>query len=288
MTSPSSAVTTFDTRVARAVATAEGRRVDGPLGRFYAVNGELFPSVTHVLSCINKPALVNWAATQERTLVTAAAADLYLDLVKTPPMSRPAYVTTLQTRIGKEKAHKRALTKAADIGTQVHALIEWNLRRSLHQDVGPSPRVVDDAQWAFMAFEDWATSVALKPLLIEQTVFSRTHRFAGTMDLLAEVHGVPTLVDFKTGKAVYREAHLQNVAYQVALDEMGHGAPSAGCIVRLPKVQTDPAFEVVASPPRDALFPSFLAVLAVWRWWHEGERAYQARRADASGGARTG
>ena len=279
---PRTAATTFDTRVAQAVATAEGRRVDGPLGRFYAVDGELFPSVTHILSCLNKPALVNWAANQERTLVTAAAADLYLDLAKTPPMSRPAYVTTLQTRIGKEKAHQRAVAQAADIGTQVHALIEWNLHRSLGQAVGPSPRVVDDAQWAFLAFEDWAASVSLKPLLIEQQVFSRTHRFAGTMDLLAEVNGVPTLVDVKTGKAVYREAHLQNVAYQVALDEMGHGAPAAGCIVRLPKVQTDPAFEVVASPPRDALFPSFLAVLDVWRWWHEGERAYQARRPGAT------
>ena len=72
---------------------------------------------------------------------------------------------------------------------------------------------------------------------------------------------------------------LQNVAYQVALDEMGHGTPAAGCIVRLPKAHTDPEFDVVASPPRDELFPSFLAVLAVWRWGHEGERAYQARRA---------
>ena len=79
----------------------------------------------------------------------------------------------------------------------------------------------------------------------------------------------------------HREAHLQNVAYQVALDEMGHGAPEAGCIVRLPKVQTDPVFEVVASPPRDELFPSFLAVLAVWRWWHAGEVEYQTRRGAA-------
>ena len=279
---PRTAATTFDTRVARAVATAEGRRVDGPLGRFYEVDGELFPSVTHILSCLSKPALVNWTATQERTLVTEAAANLFLDLPSVPQdkkMSRAAYVTTLQTRIGKEKAHKRQLAKAADIGTQVHTLIEWNLRKSLGQDAGSEPRVVDDATWALMAFEDWAASVSLTPLLIEQTVFSRTHRFAGTMDLLAEVNGVPTLVDFKTGKAVYREAHLQNVAYQVALDEMGHGTPAQGLIIRLPKVQTDPEFEVVECPPAEALFPSFLAVLDVWKWWHEGERDYQARRA---------
>jgi hypothetical protein len=34
----------------------------------------------------------------------------------------------------------------------------------------------------------------------------------GTMDLLAEVNGEVTLVDFKTGKAIYPEAFLQSVA----------------------------------------------------------------------------
>ena len=139
----------------------------------------------------------------------------------------------------------------------MHALIEWNLRQQLGQRVGPEPRVVDDAQWAFMAFQDWATSVQLKPLLIEQIVFSTTHGYAGTMDLLAEVKGVPMLIDFKTGKAIYAESALQSVAYQVALAEMGHTPAQGGLIVRLPKVQTDPAFEVGVVPPAAALFPMF-------------------------------
>lgn len=256
-------------------------RQDGRTGRFYRVDGDEQPyvSVTHALSVIAKPALINWAATTERTLVMDTAADLYLDLCKAQPMGRPSYLATLQGRIGKQKAHQKELTKASEIGTQVHALVEWNLRQSLGQKVGPEPQVVDKAQWGFMAFQDWANSVSLKPVFIEQMVFSREHHYAGTMDLLAEVNGVLSLVDFKTGKAVYSEAHLQNIAYQHALTEMGHLTPVKGYIVRLPKVETDPAFEVVEVPPVAELWPTFVAVLSVWRWWHAGEVAYQERRA---------
>jgi hypothetical protein len=260
-------------------------RIDGRSGRFYDVTGVgLLPSVTHILGCIGKPALINWAANQERAACIDAAADLYLDLCKASPMSRPAYVTTFQGRLSKQKAHRRELEKAGEVGSQVHALIEWNLRQQLGQKVGPEPRVVDDAQWAFMAFQDWANSVRLTPLFIEQTVFSTIHGYAGTMDLLAEVNGVPTLIDFKTGKAIYAEAYLQNVAYQVALAEMGHTTAQSGLVVRLPKVQTDPQFEVGMVPPVADLFPTFLAVKTVWQWWYAQEEAYRQKR-EANGAA---
>lgn len=255
-------------------------RIDGRSGRFYDVAGiGLLPSVTHILQVIGKPALINWAANQERTACLDAAADLYLDLCKTQPMSRPVYLVTLQSRIGKQKAHRKTLEKASEIGSQVHGLIEWELRRQLGQQVGPEPRVVDDAQWAYMSFQDWANSVSLKPIFIEQIVFSTMHGFAGTMDLLAEVNGVPTLIDFKTGKAIYSEAFLQNCAYQAALAEMGHTAAQGGLVVRLPKVQTDPAFEVGVVPPVAELLPTFLAVKSVWTWWYAQDEAYRQRRA---------
>jgi len=254
-------------------------RQDTPAGRFYDVDGEAFPSVTHVLSVIGKPALINWAANQERDLVTEAAADLYLDLLKAQPMSRPVFTMTLAGRLGTVRAHRRALDKAGAIGAQAHALIEWHLRTLLGHKVGPEPAASDPARWAFIAFRTWAESVDLQPRLIEQTVWSRTHRYAGTMDLLADVNGVSTLVDFKTGKAVYPEAHLQNVAYQVALMEMGHATPEAGLIVRLPKVRSDPDFELAPVPPIAELLPVFLAVRRLWEWNHANETKRQAARA---------
>ena len=141
--------------------------------------------------------------------------------------------------------------------------------------MGPEPTLVDKAQWAYMAFEDWAKSVHLKPLAIEQVVFSTRHEFAGTLDLLAEINGVVTVVDFKTGKSIYAESHLQNVAYRVALAEMGQARATQGLIVRLPKVDTDPAFETQSVPPVPELFPAFVAALKLWRWWYQQEAEYR-------------
>ena len=258
-------------------------RRDTAMGRFYDVGGEAFPSVTHILSVIGKPALLNWAAAQEREAVTEAAADLYLDLARTaamaPPLSRPVYLTTLAARLGTVKAHRRTLEKAGAIGTQVHAAIEWTLRHQLGQDVGAEPVIDEPARRVLRAYHAWAASVALVPRLIEQTVYSRIHRYAGTMDLLADINGISTLVDFKTGKAIYGEAHLQNVAYQTALIEMGHAEPAGGLIVRLPKVAGDLDFEIAPVTPVAEAFPVFLAVRRLWAWQQAQDAAYQARRA---------
>lgn len=246
-------------------------RTDGKQGRFYTIDGQQYVSVTTILQAISKPALIGWAAKEERIMTIQAAADLYEDVHGTPKMSRLTYVTTLDGRIGKVKAHQKLLAKASEIGSQAHALIEWNIRKSLGQVVGPEPKIGDKALWAFMAFEEWQRSVAFRPLLIEQTVFSPTHGYAGTLDLLAEIEGKEEVVDFKTGKSVYGEAMLQNVAYQEALTEMGHRRPDGGLILRLPKIESDPNFEAVPVPPASELFPTFLHVKQVWTWWYAQE-----------------
>ena len=160
-------------------------------------------------------------------MVLRAAGDLWEDLpVTSPKMSRAAYLATLDGRIGKTKAHAKELAKAADIGTEAHALIEWTLRSELKQAVGPEPRISDKAQWAFMAWEDWRKQANLVPLAVEQMVWSSKHGYAGTMDLYCELD-LPSggrgrvVTDWKTGKGIYAESSLQNAAYVEAMLEMG-------------------------------------------------------------------
>lgn len=246
-------------------------------GRFYEVDGESLPSVTTILGTIAKPALVKWAENTTKAAVVGAAADLYLDTTKLPAMTRTMFVASLEARLGKQRQTEREMQKAQEIGSQTHNLIEWTLRKQLGQVVGNRPATTAPAEWAFMAFQDWAKEVELEPIFIEQAVWSKTHGYAGTMDLFARVQGKTTLIDFKTGKSIYGEAHLQNVAYQVALEEMGHGLPEAGgLILRLPKVESDPSFEVGVVPPREELFPVFLSCIRLWRWWHANEAASKA------------
>jgi hypothetical protein len=149
------------------------------------------------------------------------------------------------------------------------------------------------AALAFLAWQQFARDVSLTPQRIESIVYSHTHRYAGTLDLVATLDAgallrqlqrqgavapkvqawlttrptVTALVDFKTGKAVYKEALLQSVAYQQALKEMGHGRVDGGLVVRLPK---DPAdrrgVEVVVVPSVYRLFPTFAAARQLWEW----------------------
>ena len=249
------------------------QRKDSVSGRFYHINGVDYPSVTHILACLSKPALIPWAASEERKLVSAVAADIHQEFAEIKVTDRGKYLALLESRLGKEKAHRRTLAKAADLGTQTHHFIEWQMRSRLGLPVGPAPIICDDAQWAVMAFEDWAKAVSLEPLAVERIVYSASHGYAGTLDLLAKVEGIVTVIDVKTGKAVYPEAFLQNVAYQMAVGELGIDQPQRGVIVRLPKVQTDPQFEAVPVPPAGPLFPTFLAVKQVWAWWWAQEEA---------------
>jgi predicted RecB family nuclease len=243
-------------------------------GRFYHTPQGDFPSVTTILGAVGKPALIQWAANEERAFVMETAANLYEDIHGTPKMERVTFLSTMLTRLGKEKAHQRALAKAGAIGSQVHALIEWTLRAQLCEKPGPSPAITEKGMWAFSVFQKWAKSVSLKPILIEQTVWSATHGYAGTLDLLAEVEGKLTVIDWKTGKRVYPEAHLQNAAYRHALREMGHSDAEQGIIVRLPKDEKDPEPEAVkaglmpdgSTMAESELLGVFLGIKATWEY----------------------
>jgi len=229
--------------------------------RFYTIGGKQWPSVTTVLDIIAKPALGPWYAREERRFFEAAM----LEVLSQPGARDPDYVlTAVAEAVTGVKAADRAKQHAATIGTAVHAGIEWELRRRLGEDAGPAPQLPDPAVWALESWKDWAKSVALEPLAIERTVYCDVCGYAGTLDLYARVSGILTVLDWKSGKAIYPEAFLQNVAYRHAAARQA--IPSAqGLIVRLPKLLDDPAWEVVTVPAALTL-ADFLAALRLWRW----------------------
>ena len=93
--------------------------------RFYEVDGLRLPSVTSILSAVAKPALIGWAAKTEREMVYAAVRRLIVD----PDVKRDNFMRSLEAAVGKERAHSKELAKAATIGSEAHALIEWHFRR---------------------------------------------------------------------------------------------------------------------------------------------------------------
>ena len=82
------------------------------------------------------------------------------------------------------------------------------------------------------SWKDWAKSIALEPLAIERTVYCEACGYAGTLDLYARVEGALTSLDWKSGRAIYPEAFLQNVAYRHAAARQGMPSspgPSSEC-----------------------------------------------------------
>ncbi len=233
--------------------------------RFYWINGRQLPSVTTILEVIAKPALGPWYAKEERRQLETALLEV---LVRPGPADREAYkafvLEHLATAITGVKAADRARERAATIGTAVHAGIEWQIRTRLGEDAGPEPILPDAAAWAVESWKDWAKSVALEPLALERVVYCEDCGYAGTMDLYARVKGIPTVLDWKTGRAIYPEAFLQNVAYRHAAARLGMPGEQ-GMIVRLPKRLDDPAWEAMGVPPTITM-DEFLAALRLW-WW---------------------
>jgi hypothetical protein len=257
------------------------KRTETHRGRFYDANGKKYPSVTTILSCISKPALMYWGAKVEREMVIDQAGTFYEQLMqaymKVPsaflPVSKLGFVTQLAQRIGKEQASKKLLEKAGDIGSQAHQRIEWLLRGELCQKVGYEPPIGPEAQIAVDAWQQWRKKVNFRPLAVESMVVSHVHGFAGTQDCLsAEIDGVVTQCDWKTGKAVYYEAHLQNAAYRVAVREMGIADPKAGLILRLPKTKEEPGFEAAPARDEQQCFEVFLAAKKLWTDMQETDR----------------
>lgn len=265
----------------------------GDRSRFYEVDGKQYPSVTTILSVIGKPALIAWSAKVEREMVMEVSANLYEEVAESQKMSRLGWLNTLADRLGKTKASQKELAKASEIGSQAHSWIEWQIKRELMHKVGPCPIISPPAQLAVAAWERWRDSVNFKPLLCEQPVWSNVYRYAGTMDLLAEINGEITLLDWKTGKAIYDEAYLQNVAYRQALFEMRllpelQIRDLKGMIVRLPKLEKDPEFEAKPiSEDSDKLMHIFIGVLNLWKWLNSKQELVDSPEAQENGPTET-
>ena len=123
--------------------------------------------------------------------------------------------------------------KRAKEGTNVHkkvleALAEGE-RIPLLSDLEPEERGYAQGVLAWWSDRDPT------PISSEQVVLSTTQGYAGRVDLVAEIDGLTTIVDLKTG-FVGESSHAQLAGYELAADESGLG-PIQRCAIL--KVHSD-------------------------------------------------
>ena len=226
-------------------------------GRHYAnpQTGEMVPSVTNVISILDKPALPRWAA----KMVAERAALMKGSLGR---MDDGDIVDTL-----KAVPWQRS-NRAADRGTSIHEYLEARLN-----DWEPEP-LSDDAEPYREAADAWMLAHDIQVVETELTLFHPL--YAGTTDFVAHVDGKLTIGDFKTSKAIYPEAALQLAAlFGCGVDQHGDPAPwrdTDGEVLEVPellvvRIGQDGWEEKRVADPLGSL-RVFFSLLDAWNWKH--------------------
>ena len=172
----------------------------------YKWKGAAVPSVTQILGVIAKPALVPWAAKCAGDHIRAnLKPGVALDEIQIGELADAA-----------KNAHRAQASQAAAIGGQVH---DWAERHSKGER--PPMPIHPQIRSGVEAFLAWFAAHHVEVQHAERKIFSRTHLYAGTVDLIAKINGVPAVLDYKTSTGLWDEYRLQVAAYSQALIEEG-------------------------------------------------------------------
>ncbi|MGQ0671028.1 MAG: PD-(D/E)XK nuclease family protein [Actinomycetota bacterium] len=228
-------------------------------GRFYVWQKERYWSVTTIINGgAPKPALLPWGI----KMVAEGAVSLAEELPALVRKDRDAAVRMLKD------LPYASRDRAANLGSTIHAAAEaYVLER-------PYPEW-DDATAPYMrAFVEWLEDFRPTFVAVEVPVFSRTQRYAGTLDAIVERDGRRLLIDYKSGKGVYPEVGLQLAAYRYAETFLGmpdgSEAPMPevdGCAVV--HLRPKAGYEFIPIRADEEIFRAFLYVREVFRFLHE-------------------
>ncbi len=174
--------------------------------RYHNKAGKQLPGVTTILGVLNKPALVPWANN----------------------------LGLLGIRV------KEYVDALAIIGTGGHEMImyhnkglKWDNPNNYASDL------VDKMENCFLSYLAWEKQHKVEPILCEEPLVSERYGFGGTIDMYAYVDDVPTIVDYKTGKAIYPEHVYQVSAYRQLLIESDKYFPEAVRILQIGRDETE-------------------------------------------------
>jgi hypothetical protein len=228
------------------------------------------PSVTGIIGMKDKSgALVPWAVGQmtERVKTLLGEGDETWD--------RETLLAVLETA---QETWRNERQKAADIGSLAHRVLEARLLGSsitlpITADslLAPNltPEMVKLANNAISAGLRYLDEHSVRVIQAEAPRWSPTYGFIGTGDLIAEIDGKLSILDWKTSKRLYPTVFLQLAAYQQAYQEEHPGQQ----ILQRVAVNIGRDGELTVESRDNATFERdlrmFLALLEVWHWDRE-------------------
>ena len=226
-------------------------------GHKYLVNGEYVPAVTTVLGAtMAKPGLIYWAA--------GAGANWFAEnCTEVGVYYSVDHMRTNEVANGIKTAHSKIAQESRGIGTEVHTYIEKFVRNKLGNSKGKLPKPSGErAANSIKAFHSWFAENEVKFISAEEKIYNREHKFAGTVDAVAEVNGEFCLVDWKTSNSIYDEMYLQCAAYAKTADTIYDRNIEATYILRLDKDVGE--YQSIRSSLHDEYFDIFIHALYLY------------------------
>lgn len=189
------------------------RRVDRGKNHWYvdAETGERVPGVTSITDGgLPKKALINWSG----NATAEYAVDNWDELTELAPSQRLKKI---------QGGRYEAKDAAANKGTRVHDLAEKLVK-------GEQVSVPDELAGHVQSYVRFLDEFDVRPVLVEAVVYSETHGYCGTLDLIADLldpddpepdpemrRRIRALLDLKTNRSgIFGETALQLAGYRYA------------------------------------------------------------------------
>lgn len=177
-------------------------------------------------------------------------------------LAKPALIRWANTMGLKGIDTLKYVDEKARAGSYAHEMILCHITGTEPDHAQYNQHERDQAENSFLKYLDWEKKHKLEPILTEKGLVSETYRYGGIVDCYCLLDGVPTLVDFKTSKAIYPEMWYQVAAYRQMLLEMGHEV--AECrILQIGRDETE-GFNEQAKTNLDDQFQVFVHALAIF------------------------
>jgi hypothetical protein len=236
------------------------------------------PGVTTIIKMKDKSGpLCYWTAQMCEAYALHKIAELQRNLVANGGESLESVsLDFVYETLAEMRFHYKAVARgASDVGKAVHEYLHRHLAAvafGTDEPARPEPvdefteEMVEQANNAIDAGLEFFDAHKVRPITMEQPVWSATYGYVGTDDFIGFVDDELCTLDYKTSKSLYPEVWLQTAAYQHAYQEE-HPRAQIQCRWGI-NVGKDGALyaERRGAELFAADFKAFLGLLDVWRW----------------------
>ena len=181
----------------------------------------------------------------------------------------PSVTTVLSLLSSYDKVSRDIMDRAAKFGSAVHKIVELHERGTLDEaSLRPKAQYLADMTPILEAWKRCKLENDVRVFAAEQVVLSLKHQYAGRLDVVAMVKGVPAIVEIKSRPYNPMLEPLQTAAYFAAWNEQSRLDAPGWIMARerwFCELRLDGGYDFRPIKGKND-FHYFRCCLAAWNW----------------------